>query len=226
MSSAHGGSAAPPTRLRGPLTRVGAAPKLVLLVAFLVAVGLTPNHAGLALIGWLAVAALAGAIAYVEWRSVLARLALDVPLAVLAVVQALVGRGPDVHVLGIGLSRPGLTLGLGVLAKATIGVLAVSAVAASTTLPETLAGLRRLGLPAWFCRMLGLAARQVDLLRAELDRLRLAAALRAGRTSRRRTATVAAGSLGTLLVRATERADRLQLAADLRGGTLEHDEPA
>lgn len=219
MTAGHGATAGRPTdRIRGPLTGVPATVKILGLLAFLVAAGLTPNRAGAVLAGFLAGAVAAAVVAAADWRSVARRLTLDVPLVVLAVVQAVFGHGPDVDVAGLSLSRPGLESGLGVLAKATIGVVAVSAVAASTTVAETLAALRRLHVPQWFCRLLALAFRQVDVLRAELDRVRLAVALRSAGTSRRAAWAVSARSLGCLFVRATERADRLALAAELRGG--------
>ena len=219
MSTAHG-AATTSDRLRGPLRRTSPTVKLVGLVVYLLAVGLTPNHRGWWLAGWLGVALVVAAVAFVDWRSVVRRLVIDTPLLVLAVVQAVFGRGPDVEVVGLALSRPGLVGGAAVLAKATIGVVAVSAVAASTTVPETLGALRRLGVPVWFCTLVALAARQVDVLRAELGRVRLATALRHPAGGRRAAWSVGARSLGLLFVRSTDRADRLQLAADLRGGDL------
>jgi cobalt/nickel transport system permease protein len=219
VSSSH--AAAPSgDRLRGPLSRRSPTAKVVGLLAFLLVVGLTPNDRPSWLAAWLLVAVLAAAAAYVDWRAVARRLVIDAPLVVLAVAQALFGRGPDVTIGGLDLSRPGLENGAAVLAKATIGVVAVSAVAASTTVPETLVALRRIGLPDWFCTLVALAARQVDVLRAELARVRLATALRHPDGGRRAAWSVGARTLGLLFVRSTDRAERLQLAADLRGGDL------
>jgi len=57
------------------------------------------------------------------------------------------------------------------------------------------------------------------VLRAEAARLRLAVAVRTG--SGRPTVALASGAraLGSLFVRSTERADRLHLAAELRGAS-------
>ena len=136
---------------------------------------------------------------------------------VLAVVYALAGHGPHTQVLGLDLSRPGLVVGLGVLAKATIGIVAVSAVAASTSEVDTIVGLRRLHVPAWFCDLLALTLRQLGLLRQDLQRLQLAAGVRAGPGWRSRW-SVAGRSFGVLFVRSAERLDRLQLALVARGG--------
>ena len=207
-----------PDRLRGPLSGLPAEVKVVGLVAFLLVVAVTPPTAPWALAAQGAVAVAVAGLALVDARAVAGRLALDLPLAVLAVVYALAGRGPYIEVLGVSLSEPGLRVGLAILAKATIGIVAVSALAASTSVPDTITGLARLGVPAWFRHLLALSVRQLQVLRADLGRIRLAVEVRTAST--RRTVALAAGarSLGVLFVRSTERADTLRLAADLRGG--------
>ncbi|HET6949909.1 MAG TPA: CbiQ family ECF transporter T component, partial [Acidimicrobiales bacterium] len=152
MSSAHGQDRAA-ARLRGPLSGLAPEAKVAGMIAFLVVVAVTPPSApaALALQGGVAVAV--AVLALVDWRSVAARLTLDLPLAVLAVAYALAGRAPHVEVLGVTLSQPGLRAGLTVVAKATIGIVAVSALAASSSVPEIVAGLGRLRAPAWFVRL-------------------------------------------------------------------------
>jgi cobalt/nickel transport system permease protein len=188
------------------------------LVGFLLVVGLTPNHRLDVLAGWCVLACVAAALAFVDWRAVAGRLVLDLPIVALAATQALFGHGPHVQVLGLSLSQPGLEVGAALLAKATTGIVATSAVAACTTVPETLDALRKLGFPEWFCRMIALAVRQVDLLRAELERIRLATALRHPGGGRRAAWAVTARSLGHQLLRSAERAERVQLAARIRAG--------
>ena len=222
MSASHAAGPAP-DRLRGPLSGLAPEVKVVGLVAFLLAVAVTPPAAPWALAAQGAVAVSVAGLALVDPRAVAGRLALDLPLAVLAVVYALAGKGPHVEVLGLSLSQPGLRVGLAILAKATIGIVAVSALAASTSVPATIAGLARLGVPAWFRHLLALSVRQLQVLRADLARIRRAVEVRTAAT--RRSVALAAGarSLGVLFVRSTERADTLRLAADLRGGDGEAD---
>ena len=217
MSASHAAGPAP-ARLRGPLSGLPAEVKVVGLVAFLAVVAVTPPSAPWALAAQAAVAVALAVLALVDPRAVAGRLALDLPLVVLAAAYALAGRGPEVEVLGVGLSEPGLRVGSAVLAKATIGIVAVSALAASTSVPATIAGLARLGAPGWFRDLLALAIRQLQVLRADLARIRRAVEVRTAAT--RRTVALAAGarSLGVLFIRATERAETLRLAADLRGG--------
>ena len=217
MSASHAAGPAP-DRLCSPLTGLAPEVKVVGLVAFLVVVAVTPPTApwALAAQGGIAVAVAVAALA--DWRAVTGRLALDLPLVVLAAAYALAGRAPRVEVLGLSLSQPGLHVGLGILAKATIGIVAVSALAASTSVPATIAGLARVGAPAWFRQLLALSARQLQVLRADLARIRRAVGVRTA--SSRRSVALAAGarSLGSLFIRSTERADNLRLAAELRGG--------
>jgi cobalt/nickel transport system permease protein len=217
VSSSHAAGPAP-DRLHGPLTGLPAEAKVVGLVAFLVVVAVTPPSAPWALAAQGAVVLAVAALALVDGRAVAGRLALDLPLVVLAAAYALAGRGPHVEVLGVALSEPGLRVGLAVLAKATIGIVAVSALAASTSVPDTIAGLARLGVPGWFRTLLALSVRQLQVLRSDIARIRRAVEVRTAST--RRTVALAAGarSLGVLFIRSTERADTLRLAADLRGG--------
>jgi cobalt/nickel transport system permease protein len=217
MSAGHG-QAAPAERLRGPLSGRSPVVKVGGLIVFLVVVGVTPSSLPGALAAEGVVAVVLAVLALVDWRAVAARLTLDLPLVVLAATYALAGRGPDVDVLGLSLSEPGLRAGLTILAKATIGIVTVSALAAASTMPEILDGLRRLGTPRWFLELVALTARQLQVLRRDLARMRLAVAIRTGSTRPTTALAVGARCLGTLFVRSTERADRLRLAAELRGG--------
>jgi cobalt/nickel transport system permease protein len=216
VSASHG-QAAPANRLRGPLSGLPPEVKVVGLVALLLVVGVTPPSVPWALAAQGAIAIGLAVLALVDWRSVAARLTLDLPLAVLAVTYALAGRAPHTELLGITVSEPGLRAGLTILAKATIGILGVSALAASSSVSEILHGLARVGAPRWFVQLVALTVRQLQVLRRDLARLRLAVAVRTGSERRLEALAHGARSLGTLFVRSTERTDRLQLAAELRG---------
>ncbi|HVF14351.1 MAG TPA: CbiQ family ECF transporter T component, partial [Acidimicrobiales bacterium] len=198
MSSAHRAAAGRERepRLRGPLTGLAPEVKLLGLVAFLVVVAVTPPSRPWALAGQALVAVGVATVALVTPRDIARRLTIDLPLVVLAVTIAVAGSGPQVDVAGLSLSRAGLQVGLALLAKATIGIVAVSAVAAGTTAAETVGGLRRLRLPAWICDLVALTARQVQVLGDELGRLRLAGSLRAGTRGRRGEWSAVARSLG------------------------------
>lgn len=216
MSASHDAGPAP-ERLRGPLTGLAPEVKLAGLVAFLVVVATVPPTSPWPFLACGLVAVVVATLAFVDWRAVRRRIALEAPLVVLAVTYAVFGQGARTEVAGLSLSTAGLQAGGGILTKATIGVVAVSAIAASTTAPETVEGLRRLRAPAWFCELVAVAARQLDVVRETYERLRLAASVRSGRNGRLVGLGVATRSLGSLLVRSVERADRLQLAGALRG---------
>ena len=219
MSGRHGAQSRAGERLVGPLDGWAPEAKIVGLVAFLVVVAVTPPSRPGALAAQGVVAGAAAALALVELRPLLRRLVLDVPLLVLAVTYAVAGSAPRTTVLGLSLSSAGLHVGLALLAKATIGIVAVSAMAAATPVTEVVAGLRRLRVPAWLCDLVGLSARQVAVLGDDLGRLRLAAAVRAGGRGRRQQWAAVSRALGVSFVRATERVERLQVAAEARGGT-------
>jgi cobalt/nickel transport system permease protein len=218
VSGRHGGTSRPGERLVGPLHRWAPETKLTGLLGFLLVVAVTPPGQPRALAAQGALAAAVAALALVEPRALGRRLALDVPLLLLAATYAVAGHGPTVTVLGLALSGPGLRVGVALLAKATIGIVAVSAMAATTDVTEVVTGLRRLRVPGWLCDLVGLSARQVGVLGDDLSRLRLAAAVRAGGTGRRRQTAAVTRALGVSFVRAAERVERLQLGAQARGG--------
>jgi len=213
----HGAALRPGERVVGPLDRLAPEAKLVGLVGFLLVSAVTPPGRFVVLAAHAAVAVAVAAVAAVPPRALARRFLLDVPLVVLALTYAAAGRGPRTSLLGLSLSVAGLEVGSSMVAKATIGIIAVSALAATTSVSETVAGLRRLGLPGWFTDLVGLSARQAEVLGADVERMRLAASVRGrGRWSEW---TAVARALGVSFVRATERVDRLQMATQARGGT-------
>lgn len=215
MSSAHGAQPAG-ERLASPLTRLAPEVKLVALVAFLVVVALTPPQRPWAFAVHGAVVVAVAFVALVPFRTLATRLVFELPVLALAATYAAFGRAPRVEVLfGLTLSRPGLVVAFGVLAKATIGVVAVSIVAASTDATDVVRGLARLRVPGWFCDLVALSARQVEVLRAEAARVRLAAELRGG-PGRVDTWRAVARSLGTLFVQGAGRAERLATSVAVR----------
>lgn len=218
MSGGHAAASQPGERVLGPIDRLAPQAKLMGLLGFLLITAVTPPARPGVLVAQGAVALSVAAAAAVEPRALLRRLLLDAPLLFLAATYAFAGHGPRTSILGLSLSAAGLRVGLTVLGKATIGIIAVSAFAATTTVSEVVAGLRRLGLPRWFCELVGLSARQAAVLGADVERLRLAAAVRLGGRGRWAEWSAVARTLGTSFVRATERVDRLELAAQARGG--------
>jgi cobalt/nickel transport system permease protein len=219
VSGGHAHEIDPGAPLDGPIERLAPEAKVVGAVAFLVAAVATPAGARWA---WALDAAMAGALAVaalVPARVLARRLLFEVPFAALAVALALAGTDPRVTVLGVPLSEPGLRAAWTILSRATLGVAAASVLAATTTPAELLVALARLRVPVLLRTLAELAVRYLAVLRAELDRLRLAQELRSPDRRRLRPAEVA-GVGAALFVRAYERGERVHLArAARRGGS-------
>jgi cobalt/nickel transport system permease protein len=215
VSGAHGPAVDPATPLDGPLERLAPETKLVGAVAFLVAAVATPPGAWWAWALDAAVAAALAVVALVPARVLARRLLFEAPFVALAGALVVAGTGPRVAVAGITLSEPGLHAAWAMLSRATLGVVVASVLAATTTPAELLTGLVRLRAPALLCALAEMAVRYLAVLRAELDRIRLAQQLRSPDGRRLRPAAVA-GVGAALLVRAYERGERVHLARAAR----------
>lgn len=142
MSGGHGAERRSGQRVSGPLDGWAPEAKLAGLVGFLMVVAVTPPDHPRALAVQAGLACGVAVVALVEPRAVVRRLVLDLPLLILAITLAVAGRGPRTSFLGVSLSADGLRIGGALVAKATIGIVAVSALAASTTVTAMVAGLR------------------------------------------------------------------------------------
>ena len=131
-----------------PVHRAPAHLKVAGLVVFMLVVVATP-------VGWLpAFVAYGVALAVLVVLSgvpvpyLARRMVVETPVLVFALLLPLVATGPDVDVLGLSLSRPGLVAAAALLVKATLGVVASLLLAATTEPRDLLAGLERLRVPA------------------------------------------------------------------------------
>lgn len=191
--------------------------KVAALLAFLAAVVATPRTAV-----W-AFAMHGVGLTFVILRSDLSvgfvarRMVVEVPFVLFAVALPFVGPGPYVDVLGLGLSAEGLWSAWSILARATLGTGAAVVLAATTEVPEILAGLARLRVPAVLVAIAGFMIRYLDVLAGELGRMRTAAAVRGYRATGFRALRAMAGIAGSLLIRAFERGERIHAAMVVRG---------
>lgn len=103
------------------------------------------------------------------------------------------------------------------LARGTLCLLAVILLANTTPFSEILRVLRRLSVPALLVTTLALMYRYVFVLVDETERLHRARACRTFRRSRRHLWRSAAGVIGEVFVRSTERAERVYAAMCARG---------
>lgn len=137
----------------------------------------------------------------------------------LGVVLAILGEGgPVLWRAGLlEVTRGGLEKGVRVAGVATLCVAAVALVWASTERADLLAGLRGLGAPEVFVGVLAFMLRYLDVLRPELHRLTDARAARTVGPAGRGRLRSGAHLVGTLFLRAHDRADRVADAMAARG---------
>jgi cobalt/nickel transport system permease protein len=153
---------------------------------------------------------------------VVRRLLVEVPFVLFVLALPVLGGPPQVTVLGVGLSVPGLHAAATIVLKATFGLLTTAILAATTPLPEIITGLERLRVPRVFTAVAAFMVRYVEVLAAELARMRTAAACRAGNPRWLWQVRDVTAGLGALVVRSFERGERVYLAMASRGytGTL------
>ncbi|MDK3257739.1 cobalt ECF transporter T component CbiQ [Blastococcus capsensis] len=196
--------------------------KLVSVLAFAVVVVSTPVHAPWAPVaygGYLLAVLTAAAVAGVGPGRLARSLVVEVPFVAFAVLLPFVARGPQVEVLGLSVSQTGLAAGGGLLAKATLSILAATVLSATTEPRALLRGLERLRLPQALVQILMFMIRYADVVGGELQRMRVARESRGFRSGGLRGLRVMAATAGALFIRSYERGERVHLAMLSRGYT-------
>lgn len=113
----------------------------------------------------------------------------------------------------------GWPLVMAILSKAYLSVLTVSALTATTALPELLRGLRALGVPDILLGLLTFIVRYTQLFREQVAAMRVAIASRAPRLRGWRRVRLYGALGGNLFVRAYERGEQVHAAMLARGYT-------
>lgn len=219
---AHGGLAAAYVHGDTPVHRLEPHTKLVAVVAFALVVVATPVHAGwapVAYAGFLVVVLAAAAVARVRPARLARSLLVELPFVFFALLMPFVARGPRVEVLGLSLSESGLAAGGGILAKATLSVLAATVLAVTTDPRALLRGVERLHLPQLLVQILGFMVRYADVVGGELRRMRVARESRAFTARNVGALRVLGPAAGSLFIRSYERGERVHLAMLSRGYT-------
>jgi cobalt/nickel transport system permease protein len=195
-----------------------------LLAAFLFIVGvvLTPREAVPAFIVYLGLVAVAARGARVPLRSLVRRLALEVPFLLFVVFMPLVAGGRRVDLVGMSLSIEGLWGAWNVTAKATLSLSATVLLAATTTTADLLHGLEHLRMPRSFTMVAGFMIRYADVIGGEMKRMRIARLARAYSPGAIWQARALGQSAGALFIRSFERGERVHKAMLSRGfnGTM------
>ena len=193
--------------------------KLVALVSFVLVVVATPRELFWPYAGYAALLLGVVALAGLPAGFVLRRMVVEVPFVAFALLIPFVAVGPRVEVVGLSLSQSGLVSAGGILAKATLGVVASIVLAATTSQQGLLAGLERLHLPQLLVQIMGFMFRYAEVVAGEMHRMRIARASRGFVPSDLRQLPVLAHSAAALFIRAYERGERVHLAMLSRGYT-------
>ena len=148
--------------------------KILALLGFVLVVVATPREWFAAYAAYLGVLVAVIAVSRVPPGYLLRRLVVETPFVVFALLVPFVAHGPQVEVLGLEVSEPGLLAAWGLLVKGTLGVLASLTLAATTEPDDLLRGLQRLRVPDLLVQIMGFMVRYLDVVTAELGRMMVA----------------------------------------------------
>lgn len=193
--------------------------KIVAAFTFMVLVVATPSTERWAFAAYAVLLAGVASIARVPPGFLIRRSVVELPFVVAALLMPVFALGPRVDVLGLSLSASGLESAFNLLVKATLGVLTSLLLAATTDLRAVLAGLQRLRVPALLVEIMSFMLRYVEVVGAEMGRMRIARDSRCFEARRRDRLRVMAAATGALFLRAYERGERVHLAMLSRGYT-------
>ncbi|MGH8891852.1 MAG: cobalt ECF transporter T component CbiQ [Actinomycetes bacterium] len=193
--------------------------KLAAVIAFVLVVVATPREAFWAFGVYAGLLVAVAVTARIPPGTVARRMVVELPFVLFAVLLPFVSRGPQVEVLGVGLSESGLLGAWNILAKGTLGVVASILLAATTQPRALLLGVERLHLPPLMVQIMTFMLRYVDVVGGELARMKVARESRAFQGRDLRHLKVVAQSAGALFIRSYERGERVHLAMLSRGYT-------
>lgn len=202
-----------------PVHRLAGHLKILGLLGFMIIVVATPGHWYAAFAGYLGVLVVVVALARVPPRYLVARMLVELPFVVFAVLLPFVALGPRTEFLGLTVSAPGLLAAWTLLAKATLGVIGGLTLAATTEPQEIVRGLERLRLPHTMVEIMGFMVRYLEVVGDDLRRQQIALNSRGFSARDPRQWPVLARSAGALFIRSYERGERVHLAMLSRGYT-------
>ncbi|MGH3900998.1 MAG: cobalt ECF transporter T component CbiQ [Pseudonocardiaceae bacterium] len=202
-----------------PVHRLAPQCKVAATVLFVLAVAVTPAGAYWPYLWYLLLLTAVAAVAQLPPLTLLRRLVVEVPFLLFVLALPVLGAPPQLTVLGVGLSVSGLHAAAAITLKATFGLLTTGILAATTPLPEIITGLERLRVPKIFTAVASFMVRYIEVLLAELARMRTAAVCRGGDPRWLWQIRDVATGLGALVVRSFERGERVYLAMASRGYT-------
>ena len=187
------------------------------MLFFVFVVVLTPLGNWWLFVTYIAIILAVIAIAKLPPLTVFRRMVIEVPFVIFAILMPFFSAGPYIQVLGLELSQAGLTAGIGLLFKGTIGVLSSITLASTTPMRDLLSGLSRLKVPNMLVEIAAFMVRYVDVVVDEMRRMRIARQSRGYFETGIRSWPVIAKAAGALFIRAYERGERVHLAMLSRG---------
>jgi cobalt/nickel transport system permease protein len=193
--------------------------KIVALITFVLIVVATPREAFWAFGVYAALLLVVLRVAAIPPRFVLRRMIVEVPFVLFALLMPFVAQGDEVVVLGISVSEQGLLAAWNLLAKATLGVVASIALAATTEPRDVIVGLQTLRVPQVLVQIMAFMVRYIDVVGDEMSRMRIARESRGFDAHGPRQWRVLAHAAGALFIRSYERGERVHLAMLSRGYT-------
>jgi cobalt/nickel transport system permease protein len=216
MSSTHQGLLLPGDT---PVHRLAPQCKVAATALFVIAVACTPAGEYWPYLWYLLLLTMVAVLAQLPPFIMARRLLVEVPFVVFVLALPLLGGAPQLTVLGVTLSVTGLHAAATIALKATFGLLATGVLAATTSPPEIITGLERLRVPRVFTAVAAFMVRYLEVLAAELARMRTAAACRGGNPRWLWQVRDVTTGLGALIIRSFERGERVYLAMVSRGYT-------
>ncbi|MDA0185575.1 energy-coupling factor transporter transmembrane protein EcfT [Solirubrobacter phytolaccae] len=188
-----------------PLHRAPAECKVAATILFVVAVALVPRgHLVWPYVVDAAILLVVAVLAQTSPRLLLSRLIIEIPFVLFVLLLPFV-------------AEDGWWLAFGIVAKATLAVLATGVLAWTTPPAEILRGAERLGLPKQIVGIAGFAIRYLQVIVDELARMKIAREQRGDTARWLWQSRAATRGFGALAVRTFERGERVHTAMLARG---------
>lgn len=200
--------------------------KVLAAVAYVVAIGLTPNGAWWGFAGFLILILTASRISGLGWLFAARRAYIAIPFALAALPLPFTVPGSTVFtlpVLGWTASAAGLIRFGSIVARMWMAVQAAILLTATTRFPDLLWALGALRVPLTLVAIIGFMYRYLFVLADEALRMLRARAARSAwlgggrRPSVRWQGKIAGSMIGSLFLRAIERSERVYAAMRARG---------
>ncbi len=204
--------------------------KLILTLAFVLSLSLTPTAAWPVYLLFLTITLSAAVLSRLGLDFVLKRAFLALPFAMAALPLVLTGPAPFnsialFHWVDLALSIPGLERFASITLKSWISIQAAILLTGTTRFPELMTALGQLGVPRLFVAIISLMWRYLAVISDEVSRMLRARSSRStslkgdhrtGGTIPWR-ARVTGGMVGSVFLRSLERSDRVYAAMLSRG---------